>query len=208
MTQVGTYTLERFISDARDEIKADPDPHVHAHRIADHLRQLLAGPEGWLEAKFAQMPPPPQQGVTAYRLHKDDEVGFPTPGLTVLGHIFKGGNQGPIHDHGPSWVVYGVYKGEVTQKRYRRADGDLKGARAGGWRDDQAEGVDIQSLEEFVQKPGEVTVIWHGQQHAMVPTPPDDSLVIRVTGQYLSGVESNYYYPDRKVQTLQGQHPR
>ena len=70
---------------------------------------LRASPdEGWL-AKLHQEAP------ASAELHRDPDHGF-----MLLGHTEQAGLYRPPHDHGRSWVIYGVQHGEVEMGAYGR----------------------------------------------------------------------------------------
>src|SRR5690606_18495269 len=57
-------------------------------------------------------------------LYRDPEHGF-----VLLAHTESGGLYRPPHDHGRSWVLYGVQRGEVEMRSYARVkdtDGNVR----------------------------------------------------------------------------------
>ena len=48
-------------------------------------------------------------------LHRDGDLGF-----LLLGHAEQAGLYRPPHDHGRSWVLYGILEGEIEMGTYAR----------------------------------------------------------------------------------------
>lgn len=86
-------------------------------RISEELRKLLASPE--LRAHTATWPDTKTGERSAANLlfYEDPDYGF------VLNALVKGpGAVTNVHDHGPSWTLYGVLEGGEHIERYRRTD--------------------------------------------------------------------------------------
>lgn len=76
-------------------------------------RLLRASPEeAWL-AKLHQEAP------ASAELHRDPDHGF-----MLLGHTEQAGLYRPPHDHGRSWVLYGIQHGEIEMGTYARIETD------------------------------------------------------------------------------------
>lgn len=77
------------------------------------MERLLAAPvdEPWLGELRRTMP-------AREELHRDPEHGF-----VLLAHGEQAGLYRPPHDHGRSWVIYGVQYGEVEMGTYARIEG-------------------------------------------------------------------------------------
>ena len=87
------------------------------NRIAKDLRTLLNQPElqnhtaTWPDTKVGDGPP------SNLLFYEDPDYRF------VLNALIKSpGSITNIHDHGPSWTLYGVLEGGEHIKRYRRTD--------------------------------------------------------------------------------------
>jgi hypothetical protein len=62
-------------------------------------------------------------------LHRDADLGF-----LLLAHAEQAGLYRPPHDHGRSWVLYGILEGEIemgTYARLQHADGTVRLVRRG-----------------------------------------------------------------------------
>lgn len=76
-------------------------------------RLLRASPEeAWL-AKLHQEAP------ASAELHRDPDHGF-----MLLGHTEQAGLYRPPHDHGRSWVLYGIQHGEIEMRTYAHIESD------------------------------------------------------------------------------------
>lgn len=102
---------------------------------------LRASPdEAWLGDLHRQAPP-------SRELYRDAKHGF-----VLLAHMEPGGTHRPPHDHGRSWVLYGVQDGEMEMTTYARLD-------------DPVGGVRLVKRETRIVRPGEVQVYLPGDIH-------------------------------------------
>ena len=88
------------------------------------MERLMAASidEPWLAALRRDMP-------AGAELYRDAEHGF-----VLQAHAEAGGLYRPPHDHGRSWVIYGVQHGEVEMGTYARVenpDGEVRLVRRG-----------------------------------------------------------------------------
>jgi len=188
MTRTEPYTLDRFIVDVRQAFASTPDPVARAEAVRKHLQRLLAVP-GWLEE---QLQLPAEGGFGRHDLYVDAEYGHPAPGFLIMCSAQRPGQSSiPPHDHGASWVVYGVYKGAIEQRKYR-------------WSYPEAPTKSAPRLEEserFVQGEGEVAYFLPGEIHSTSNISEGRSLVVRVEAQKLDGVWRHRY--DKAANTAQ-----
>jgi len=92
-------------------------------RVAGDMEALLRDPD--LVARSADWPETrlPDGGPSNLLFYEDAEFGF------VLNALVKApGAATSIHDHGPSWTLYGVLDGEERIERFRRTDDNPKAA--------------------------------------------------------------------------------
>ena len=101
-------SLDRFITEVRGEW--GPLDSALVRRCRAGLAALtLADPgEAWLAALLAERP-------ASCELHRDPAHGFLLPA-----HAEPGGLYRPPHDHGRSWVVYGVHAGTLEVVTYAK----------------------------------------------------------------------------------------
>ncbi len=180
-TQTATYTMEAFVEDVKDVFRNETDPHVQAKTVSECLKNLLAVP-GWLEEKLELEE---EGGYGRFSLHLDEESGHPGNGWWLMASVQKPGQDNLPHDHGNTWVVYGVYKGSIRQRKWRWAF--------------PGEGVDHAQIVEtgkFIQKPGAVAYFLPGEIHDTLNVEEGRSLVVRLESQKLDRVTRFQYNPE------------
>jgi hypothetical protein len=87
--------------------------------VRAQLEQLANAPssERWLQALYEEAPP-------SAELYRDGSHGF-----VLLAHSEQTGLYRPPHDHGRSWVIYALSRGEMEIATYARvedADGPVR----------------------------------------------------------------------------------
>jgi predicted metal-dependent enzyme (double-stranded beta helix superfamily) len=133
------------------------------------LRETPAD-EPWVAGLLGEEPP-------ARELYRD-----PTHGFIQMGHFHRPGHGNAPHDHGPCWVLYGVYRGEIEITTYRRLDDGSVPGQA------QLEVKDVVRV-----KPGMVRPYLPGEIHSTRAIDPDGSLVMRFLSADLDPVERYRY---------------
>jgi hypothetical protein len=108
----------------------------------EQMRRLVDAPvtEDWLAHLH-------RSGPASEELYRDPEHGF-----VLLAHTEPAGLYRPPHDHGRSWVIYAVQRGEVEMGTYARlesADGSVRLIRRGS----------------TLMRPGQVQVYLPGDIH-------------------------------------------
>ncbi|PKB78757.1 MAG: hypothetical protein BZY88_16805 [SAR202 cluster bacterium Io17-Chloro-G9] len=179
--RTATYTMEAFIEDVNEVFRNEKDPHVQAKRSSDYLKELLAVP-GWLEEKLEL---PDEEGYGRFSLHLDEETGHPGNGWWLMATVQKPRQDNLPHDHGVTWVLYGVYKGAIRQRKWRWAF--------------PGEGVDHAQIVEhgsFVQNDGSVAYFLPGEIHDTLNVEEGRSLVVRLESQKLDRVTRFQYNPE------------
>ena len=160
----------------------EADPHVQAKTVSAHLKKLLAVP-GWVEEKLELAE---EGGFGRFSLHLDEESGHPGNGWWLMASVQKPGQDNLPHDHGVTWVVYGVYSGAIRQRKWRWAF--------------PGEGVDHAQIREtgkFTQHPGDVAYFLPGEIHDTLNVQDEGrSLVIRLESQKLDRVTRFQYDPE------------
>lgn len=103
--------LEQYLSSLKALWQVDSaTDSTMPHRVRDLM-------VAWLAAT-------PPQAAWVQSLKKDKTPGRPlytdpTYGFIQMSHFHKGYRSNAPHDHGPYWVVYGVYEGEVDIPVYK-----------------------------------------------------------------------------------------
>ena len=110
MADSSSNCIDRFIHEAQKVFADHKDPRAQAGAIARHMEVLLADPDLGDEIKKRA------DGRTGrIDLHVDKEYGHPDSGFCLMTSIpdpiaAGGSRERYPHDHGASWVVYGVYR--------------------------------------------------------------------------------------------------
>src|SRR4029450_3496400 len=141
MTSAAIYTVETFIEDVRQIFATTKDPRTQAQEVARHMQELLRAP-GWLEERLQL---PAEGGFGRHDLHYDAEFGHPEGGFLLMCGIQRPGQDNLPHDHGTTWVVYGVYQGAIEQTKWRGADPAT-----------DRTAPELKPLESWVQGPGDI----------------------------------------------------
>ncbi len=180
MVQTAAYTVEAFVADVKEIFASTQDPLKQAQGVSDHLEALLAEPD-WLEQAIEL---PEEEGYGRYTIYLDEDAGHPGNGWWLMASVQKPGQDNLPHDHGAAWVVYGVYKGSIRQRKWR-------------WYY-PGEGVDypqIKETGEFVQKDGAAAFFLPGEIHDTLNLEEGRSLVVRLESQKLDRVIRYQYNP-------------
>lgn len=180
MAETAHAALDTFVEGARSVFRETEDAREQALEVTALAEDLLAE-RGWFEEAI-------DFDGRRYRgeFHRDDELGHPGAGFTVKGSVTHPDDDpgGAIpHDHGPAWVVYGVYRGSMEQYRYR-------------WDYDE-DGRDPQLVERgsFAQEPGEVMFHLPGEIHRTNVVSEEPVWYVRIESQHLSTVDRHRYDP-------------
>ena len=181
MTQTKTYTLEAFIEDARQVFASTTDPRTQAQETARRMKDLLAVPD-WLEDKLDL---PTEGGFERVDFHHDQEYGHPEGGFLLMCSVQRPGQNNLPHDHGTTWVVYGVYKGDIEQTKWRWS-----------YPESDRTSPEIKPLESWIQGPGDIAFFLPGEIHNTRCVADDRALVIRLEGQKLAGMIRHRYNPE------------
>ena len=176
--------IEHFVGAVRDVFAANKDARAQAQEISRHMRTLLASPNlmAEIEAKGGGKP-------GRIDLHIDDKFGHPGPGFCLMTSLTpKGKSTGGAraHDHGASYVVYGVYRGAIEQTKYTWTyDG------SGDWTKPT-----LRPAEPFVQKQGDIAYFLPGEIHKTSAVGDDPPIVLRLEAQLLDRVQRHTYNLD------------
>ena len=181
MTQTATYTVEAFVEDVRNMFASTTDPRAQAQFVARHMQELLKTP-GWLEERINL---PAEGGFGRYDLHQDEEYGHPEGGFLLMSGVQAPGKEAGIpHDHGTTWVVYGVYKGAIEQTKYRWSYPEI-----------DRTSPEVKLVESWVQGPGDIAFFLPGEIHNTQCVADERTIVVRLEGQKLAGMIRHRYDP-------------
>lgn len=116
-----------------------------------------------------------ERGLPAAELYRDKSDGF-----ILMGHVYDKSRSNSPHDHGPCWVLYGVYHGVIEVTTYQRTDDGGAPGRA------MLEKKDLRRLT-----PGIVAAYLPGEIHSTFA--PEPSVVFRFLSGDLSRVKQRRY---------------
>ena len=171
--------FSRYIEEMRAAWRAGEDASLPA-RAQVLLERLLAETpreEAWVAELLRDQP-------ASRELYRDPERGF-----LQMGHWHKEGHHNAPHDHGPCWVLYGVYAGEIEITTYRRTDDGSVPDRA------RLEVKDVVRVT-----PGRVYPYLPGDIHHTRAIDPNGSVVMRFLSYDLDQIERyRYSLVDGKV---------
>lgn len=149
------------------------DPHA-AQQVRDLMQAwLTATPSDtdWVKALKEDQPP-------GRPLHTDPDHGF-----IQMSHYHEGFRSNSPHDHGPYWVVYGVYEGEVEIPVYAH--------------DPASDTVRVSRLDRL--KAGDAVAYLPGEIHSTrVPT-AEPAIVLRFLSTDLTKVQRQRFKPEQVI---------
>jgi predicted metal-dependent enzyme (double-stranded beta helix superfamily) len=156
------YDLDRFITDCRDILAAEPGPSGR-EKVRRHLEELLAEPA--FIARYCEDAKP---GLTV--LYEDPKLGF-----QILAHVNAKARVSPPHDHGKSWAIYGQATEYTDMTEWERTDNGSDPARGA-----------LKVEKKYRLTPGHAGIYQDGKIHSI--DYPDKSVFIRVTGTNLDRI--------------------
>lgn len=173
--------IDRFVAAVRDVFATTPDARAQAQGISAHMRTLLASP-GLMEEIQQRGGGKPGR----IDLHIDDTYGHPGPGFCLMTSLTPKGKAtggARAHDHGASYVVYGVYKGAIEQTKYTWAYTDKADLTA----------PELRAGERFVQNEGDIAFFLPGEIHKTSAVGDAPPIVLRLEAQLLDRVARHTY---------------
>jgi len=184
--------IEQFVGAVRDVFANTPDARSQAQGISNQMKTLLAAPNLLEEIKQKGGGKPGR-----INLHIDDEYGHPGPGFCLMTSLTPRGQAtggARAHDHGASFVVYGVFKGAIEQTKYIWAynkDGDLTAP-------------ELKQGDRFVQNAGDIAFFLPGEIHNTSAVGDEPPIVIRLEAQLLDRVTRHSYNLDGSRAVVHG----
>jgi hypothetical protein len=176
--------IDHFVGAVTDVFASTPDARAQAQKISSHMKLLLSRPNLMEEIEQRGGGKPGR-----IDLHIDDKFGHPGPGfclMTTLTPKGKATGGARAHDHGASFVVYGVYKGAIEQTKYTWVY-----AKEGDWTSPE-----LRAGDRFVQKEGEVAFFLPGEIHKTSAVGDEPPIVLRLEAQLLDRVARHTYNLD------------
>lgn len=176
----GRY-FTRFIEAMRSAWAAGQDATLptRGQRLMEALLRETPPDERWSATLLAERP-------AARELHRDPDYGF-----IQMGHFYEAGYGGRPHEHGPHWVLYGVYRGTVDISTYRRVDG---GSGTGP--------TQLEVIETVRLTAGTVMPYLPGAIHSPRALDPQGSVVLRFLSADIDAIERFRYLPSDPARQL------
>jgi|SRR5688572_1758118 predicted metal-dependent enzyme (double-stranded beta helix superfamily) len=166
-----TYELADLVAELREVFSSDAPEAERMAQGGEALGRLLGNPAAL--AAFGELPAEPVN----YLLHAEPDGGF-----TVAALVKAPSHGTPVHDHGPSWTLYGVLQGAETITRYERVDD--------GSENDRAE---LRVSETIAARAGLVDVVPPGVPHAEKNTSSALTTAIIVRSQPMGTFQQRQY---------------
>ena len=158
------YTLEQLSADIRKTLKADSGP-AGKEAVSGLVAKVLR------DEDFVATHLTAEQCRPRKVLYEDPELGF-----CICGHVYEGAANGPPHDHGSSWAIYGVAKGDTEMTDWRiikAAEGETPNL--------------VEPVKTYVMKPGDAHVYDVGAVHS--PKRAGPTKLVRIEGKNLDHVK-------------------
>ncbi len=162
-------TLASFAASVRDVLREQDNP-AGRERVAQLLRDALRD-RAFVDSLFDAASPPRKV------VHEDPQLGF-----CILAHDYRDAGDGPPHDHGPSWAIYGQAEGETFMSDWQAVEPAAPG-RPGK----------VRKLREYALTPGVAHVYNEGDVHA--PRRAGPGRLVRIEGVNLERVARGKYEP-------------
>ena len=162
-----SLTLASFAANVRRVLQEDGGP-AGRERVATLLRDALHD-RAFVESLFDANAP--ERKV----VYEDPQLGF-----CILAHRYTDARQGPPHDHGPSWAIYGQADGETVMSDWQQVGTPAPGERAR-----------VRKLRDYTLTPGLAQVYNEGDIHA--PSRSGPNRLVRIEGVNLERVARGRY---------------
>ena len=161
-----TYSLTQLAADIRETLKADAGPAAK-EKVCGYVSKALAD-KTLVAAHLKDRAPGAHPREVLY---EDPELGF-----CICGHVYEGAAKGAPHDHGESWAIYGVAKGDTEMTDWRivrkAADGTPNL---------------VAPIRTYMMKPGDCMVYDVGAVHS--PKRSGPTKLVRIEGKNLDHVQ-------------------
>ena len=163
-----TEKIDNFAKECRDILAGGASPEN-----LDEVRKVV---EKYLnDADFVQQQLGPDFDDARDVLYEDPDLGF-----CICRHVFKGHNEAPPHDHGPTWAIYGQATGVTTMTEFKMVEppqGEAPGK--------------VEPTKTYDLEPGMAVAYPAGALHS--PRREGDTRLIRMEGQDVTKVSRDAY---------------
>jgi predicted metal-dependent enzyme (double-stranded beta helix superfamily) len=161
-------TIEQFGGRCHDILKQNPGPEG-LEQVRQGLEQVLGDPD-ILATHLG-----PDADAPRKIIYEDAELKF-----CILAHVFKGANESPPHDHGPTWAIYGQAGGTTEMTEYRVVEAP----------EDGKPGT-VEAFKSYELAPGMAVAYEAGQVHS--PKRTGETRLIRIEGVNVTTVKRTPY---------------
>lgn len=172
-----SYTLEDFAADSHRILKDDPGP-AGRQQVRDRLSKLL------LEDAFIEEHCGPDATGGANVLYEDPDLGF-----QILAHIMDKEHAGGVHDHGPSWAIYGQAVKYTDMTEWKRLDDGAEEGKA-----------TVERAKSYRLERGDVGIFDDYKIHSIAY--PAGARFVRVTGTNLETIARGRYNVDAGTMSI------
>jgi predicted metal-dependent enzyme (double-stranded beta helix superfamily) len=166
-------SLGRYLAEVRSLWGDGKEPHLPFRNksLLEKFLNSVNAQQPWISRLI-------ERGLPAAELYRDKDDGF-----IFMGHVYDKGRSNPPHDHGPCWVLYGVYHGVMEITTYQRTDDGGTPGRAM-----------LEKKELHRLTPGIVAAFLPGEIHSTFA--PEASVVFRFLSGDLYRAKRNRYICD------------
>ena len=175
---------EKFIAELRAACSAGLEGHARWEKCRELLKELIRDPELRQEAQGWPIGGFDGKKVDNLLFYEDPDYGFVMNAL-----IKRPGGRAMIHDHGPSWTIYGVVEGRERIVRYAARD---KGDGS----------VDLVETHSVYCDPGDVDIVEPGEIHSEFAG--DSKSIAFIVRSQRSGTFDQLSYEDGKPHSFPG----
>lgn len=158
------YSLEQLSGDIREVLKSDSGA-AGKQAVCGLVARAL------LDEEFVARHLTAEQCRPRKVLYEDPELGF-----CICGHVYEGAANGAPHDHGSSWAIYGVAKGDTEMTDWRivqKGEGDAPSL--------------VEPVRTYMMIPGDCHVYDVGAVHS--PKRAGPTKLVRIEGKNLDHVQ-------------------
>ncbi|MBO6783567.1 MAG: hypothetical protein JJ899_09905 [Alphaproteobacteria bacterium] len=163
-----TDKIDTFAQECRDILADGATPEK-----LDEVRKVV---EKYLkDADFVQEQLGPHFDDVRDVLYEDPDLGF-----CICRHVFKGYNEAPPHDHGPTWAIYGQAMGTTTMTEFKMVEPPQGGTPG-----------KVEPTKTYDLEPGMAVAYPTGALHS--PKREGDTRLIRMEGRDVTKLSRDAY---------------
>ena len=161
-------TVNQFAEDCR-QILSNDSSEAGLEQVRLVVEKFLADQE------FINEHLGPQADANREVLYEDPDLGF-----CICANVFKGTNEAPPHDHGPTWAIYGQATGQTVMTEYEKIEaphGDAPGK--------------VKPTKSYDLDPGMAVAYPIGRLHS--PKRAGETRLIRIEGKDVTKLSRDSY---------------